>query len=76
VRDLDTKHMVSFGSKLVVLFAAQHKLILFDLTTLQKSDVLINFSWMSDGFVDKIDIDQRGNVLLNFGGRLTLCRLA
>lgn len=57
----------------MILFSAQHKLVLFDLVTKEKSDISINFSWTSDGFVDKIDMDHKGNMLLHAGGKLTLC---
>lgn len=67
--------MLSFKGTLVILFAAQHKLVLFDLRTREKSDISINFSWTSDGFVDKIDMDPKGNMLLHFAGKLTLCQL-
>jgi len=65
--------MVSYKKTLIILFAAQHKLVLYDLLTKEKKDVTINFGWTSDGFVEKIDIDHKGNILLHFGGRLTSC---
>lgn len=54
VRDLDTKFMISGfgGSKLVILFSAQHKLILFDIKSLKATDFNLTFKWTQNGLID------------------------
>ena len=49
--------------------------MLLNLVTKEKKDISIGFGWTSDGLVEKMDADHKGNLLLHFGGRVTICRV-
>jgi len=45
VRDLDTRLVFGLGEKLIIVFSAQHKLIIADVKSLEVKEISITFPW-------------------------------